>query len=121
VSASQGPLASGPGSVLYGTYTATIPAGVNAEPGTWRLTIGQFGVSFTRPDGQSFSPGTLEELTANEMVLGPDPGCPTQEGTPTEGRYRWSLEGEVLRLETVSDSCQDRIDTLTSDEWSLNP
>jgi hypothetical protein len=78
-------------------------------------------VSLTRPDGQSFSPGAVEELTANEIVVSPDPACPTQEGTPTEGRYRWSREGDTLRLEVVSDSCQDRIDTLTSSEWSVNP
>jgi hypothetical protein len=94
---------------------------VNAEPGTWGLTVTASEVSFRRPDGQSFSPGAVVDITANEIVLAADPGCPVQEGTPTEGRYRWSREGDALRLELVSDSCQDRIDTLTSGEWSMIP
>ena len=114
-------MASDPAVELYGTYTATIPSGVNAAPGAWKLTVTASGVNFTRPDGQSFSPGAIEELSANEIVLAPDPGCPTQEGTPTEGRYLWNRNGDALTLEVVSDSCQDRIDTLTSSEWSLNP
>jgi len=121
VSVSASPLGSDPGTQLHGSYTATIPAGVNASPGKWALTVATGDVRFTRPDGQSFSPGALVELTANGIVLAPDPGCPTQEGTPTEGRYRWSREGDALRFEVVSDSCQDRIDTLTTSEWSLNP
>ena len=106
--------------VPYGTYSATIPSGVNAQPGTWGLTITADVVSFTRPDGGSFSPGAVVDITATEIVLAPDPGCPVQEGTPTEGRYRWSREGDALRLELVSDSCQDRIDTLTSDVSSTS-
>lgn len=104
----------------YGTYSATIPSGVNASPGTWWLTVAEGSVTFTRPDGQSFSPGALEEITAEEIVLAPDLGCTAQQGTPTEGRYRWSREGAALRLEVVSDSCQDRIDTLTISEWLSN-
>ncbi len=121
VAASRGPAASGPAAQLYGTYYATIPSGVNAEPGKWKLTVSEFGLSFTRPDDQSFSPGALNELTASEIVLAPDPGCPVQAGTPTEGRYRWSRKGDALTLEVVSDSCKDRIDTLTSSEWSMTP
>jgi hypothetical protein len=120
-SASQGPVASDPAALLYGTYTATIPSGVNAAPGNWRLLVAADAVSFTPPDGHSFSPGAVEEITATEIVLAPDPGCPTQSGTPTEGRYGWTREGDVLKLEVVSDSCRDRSDTLTSSEWSLNP
>jgi hypothetical protein len=120
VSAAESLIASGP-AALYGRYTATIPSGVNAEPGEWTLTVKEREFSFRRPDGQTFTPGTLEEVTATEIVVGPDPGCPVQEGTATEGRYRWSREGDTLRLEVVSDSCQDRIDTLTSSDWSLIP
>lgn len=120
MSASQRSLASGPAALLFGTYGATIPSGVNASPGKWTLTVAADKVVFTRPDGQSFSPGAVEEISANELVLAPDPGCTVQQGTPTEGRYRWTLKGEALRFEVVSDSCQDRIDTLTSREWSLN-
>ena len=119
-SPSRGPRASGP-AALYGTYRATIPAGVNAEPGTWTLTVGEGSVLLKRPDGQGFSPGALEEVTTNEIVLTPNSGCTAQNGTPADGRYRWSHEGDALRLEVVSDSCQDRIDTLTASDWSPYP
>ena len=108
------------GAPIYGTYTATIPSGVNAAPGKWKLTVDGGGLTFTHPDGHSFSPGSVKAITANEIVIAPDPGCPVQEGAPTDGRYRWSLEGTSLTLEVISDSCQDRIDTLTSSEWSLS-
>jgi hypothetical protein len=121
VSASASPLGSDPGTRLYGTYTATIPSGVNASPGKWTLTVAPAHVLFTRPDGQRFSPGAVVELTANEIALAPDPGCPTQSGTPTEGRYAWSREGDALTFEVVTDSCQDRIDTLTTSGWALKP
>lgn len=114
-------VAAGDPAVLYGTYTASIPAGVNAPPGSWGLTVTPDEVTFTRPDGRSFSPGTLVELTATEIVLGPDPDCPVQEGPATEGRYLWSRDGDTLTLEVVSDSCQDRIDTFTSSTWSVSP
>ena len=104
----------------FGSYFAKIPSGLNAEPGTWTLVIGPDELRFYRPDGQTFTPGTLDEITETEIVLSPDPGCTVQQGTATEGRYRWSREADALSLEVVSDSCQDRIDTLTSSEWSLN-
>ena len=118
---SPSPLPSDPGALLFGTWTATIPAGVNASPGTWTLTVSAAGVNFTRPDGQGFSPGALLELTASEMELAADAGCPAQTGTPTAGRYRWTRDGDALTFEVVSDSCQDRIDTLTTSEWSRQP
>ena len=103
-----------------GTFTATIPSGVNAAPGEWKLSVSADGLWFTHPDGHGFRPGSVEELTATDLVLTPDPACPVQEGTPTSGHYRWSVEGTSLTLEVISDSCQDRIDTLTSDVWSLS-
>ena len=109
-----------PGARLHGTYIATIPSGVNASPGVWKLTLAASGVTFRRPDGQSFSPGAVKEITANEIVLAADPGCPVQEGAPTDGRYRWTVDGTSLTLAVISDSCQDRIDTLTSSEWTLS-
>ena len=102
-----------------GTYTATIPSGVNAAPGEWTLTVTTNGLGFTHPYGHRFSAGSIEEISATEIVLAPDPECPVQEGTPTNGRYRWSVEGALLTFEVISDSCRDRIDTLTSSEWSL--
>jgi hypothetical protein len=103
---------------LYGTYTATIPSGVNASPGDWTLTIAASGVVFTRPDFQRFNPGAIKEISANEIVLAPDMGCSVQAGTATDGRYRWTVDGTSLTLSVVSDSCQDRVDTLTSSKWS---
>jgi hypothetical protein len=91
---------------------------VNAAPGEWTLTVDAGGWTFTHPDGHSFSPGAVKEVTAAEVILAADPKCPVQVGTPTDGRYRWSVDGRSLTLEVISDSCQDRIDTLTSDSWS---
>ena len=102
-----------------GTYTATIPPGVNAAPGEWKLTITATGMTYTHPEGHRFSPGAIEEISANEVVFAPDPQCPVPQGTATTGRYGWSAEGSSLRFAAISDSCQDRIDTLTSSEWSL--
>jgi len=121
VAASPSPLPSDPGALLFGSWTATLPEGVNAEPGTWTLTVTANDLRFTRPDGQSFSPGALVELTASEVVLAADAGCPTQTGTPTEGRYGWTRDGDAVTFEVVSDSCQDRIDTLTTSSWTLKP
>ena len=108
-----------PGGPLYGTYVATIPSGVNAAPGDWTLTADAGRWMFTHPDGHRFSPGAVKEITASEVILAADPECPVQSGTPTDGRYRWSVDGTSLTLQVISDSCQDRIDTLTSDTWSL--
>jgi hypothetical protein len=106
---------------LYGSYTATIPSGVNAAPGDWSLDIATSGWTYTHPEGHRFTPGIVTELTANEVVLSPDRGCPVQAGTPTEGRYRWTLAGTSLKFDVISDSCQDRVDTLTSSVWARSP
>lgn len=110
-----------PGAPLYGSYTATVPSGLNAAPGKWSLTVAASEVTFTHPDGHRFVPGLVKKLTANEIVLSPDLGCPVQAGTPTEGRYRWTVDGTSLTLAVISDSCQDRIDTLTSSVWTRSP
>jgi hypothetical protein len=115
---SSPPAGIGAGADLIGTYVATIPEGVNASPGEWTLTVDAGAVTFTRPDGQSFSPGAVKELTAGEITLAADPGCPVQTGTPTDGRYRWAVDGTTLTLTLISDSCQDRIDTLTTGTWA---
>jgi hypothetical protein len=109
-----------PGAPLHGTWVATIPSGVNAAPGEWKLTVAAGGWTFTHPDGHTFSPGAVKEVTASEIVLAADPECPVEAGTPTDGRYRWNVDGTSLTLKVTSDSCQDRIDTLTSDTWSLS-
>lgn len=121
VAASPTPLPSDPGALLFGSWTAAIPAGVNASPGTWTLTVSATGVNFTHPDGHGFSPGALIELTASEMKLAADLGCPDQVGTPTAGHYRWTRDGDALTFEVVSDTCQDRVDVLTTSEWTVKP
>ena len=105
--------------IPHGTYTATIPSGVNAAPGEWKLTVAAGGITYTHPEGHGFSPGSIEEISATEIVFAADPTCPVQEGTPTTGRYGWSAERTSLTFVLISDSCQDRIDTLTSSAWTL--
>ena len=103
---------------ILGRYTATIPAGKNAMPGKWYLTVDNNGLQLENPaTGANFRPGTLVAFTGSELVLREDPGCTNQSGTPSKGEYRWALEGTNLGLTVVSDSCQDRIDTLTAAPW----
>jgi hypothetical protein len=106
--------------LLAGKYGTTIPADAGAPPGQWGLAIENGGLVFTHPEGRTFSPGTVEEVTATEIVLGPDPACPDQQ-TATAGRYRWNLDGDTLTFEEVSDSCRDRASTLTAEAWTLTP
>jgi hypothetical protein len=108
------------GLLPHGTYVATIPPGVNAAPGEWKLTVTANGITYIHPEGHSFSPGRVEAISATEIVFAPDPQCPVQEGTPTNGQYDWRVEGNSLSFAVIADSCQDRIDTLTSSEWSLS-
>lgn len=103
-----------------GRYTTTIGADTGAPPGKWTLVIENGELVFTHPDGRTFSPGDVQAVTANEIVLAPDPACPDQQ-TPTEGRYRWRLAGDTLKFEEVSDSCRDRAATLTVTDWTLMP
>jgi len=84
------------GAGLYGAYTATIPEGVNASPGEWTLTITAGSVSFTRPDGQSFSPGAVQELTATEIALA-NSSRPVDRGARTERPRRSPPGGRTTR------------------------
>jgi hypothetical protein len=105
-----------------GTYTAEIPAGVEAAPGQWRMEITNDGITWLNPEtGASFSPGDLVEVTSTTIVFAADPGCPDQGGTPTNGTYQWHTDGEQLVFTVDSDSCAGRSDTLTSAPWELAP
>ena len=73
------------------------------------------------PDGHAFDPGAIQEVSADAIVLAPDPACPNPDGAPGEGRYRWSVADGTLTFEVVSDPCQARVDTLTRAEWSMAP
>jgi hypothetical protein len=105
-----------------GTYSAEVPAGLEAGPGTWTLEIGPDGLMWTNPEnGATFSPGRVVELTSSTIVLGPDSGCPGQDGGPTAGTYEWQLDAGQLAFTLVSDSCAGRSDTLTASPWTLVP
>ena len=105
-----------------GSYSADVPAGLEAAPGLWKLEIAADGLMWTNPEnGATFSPGKVVEVTSSTIVLGPDPGCPDQVGGPTAGTYGWLLDGGQLTLTLVSDSCAGRRDTLTASPWTLVP
>ncbi len=117
----EGPLAGLP---LLGTYQSLIKAnGFQTDPsiGQWDLRIDAQGLTFIKPSGKEFSPGTVNEVTAGEITFAPDFGCPTQRGEATEGRYRWRLEGTSLIFTEISDSCGERANTLTQNPWELKP
>lgn len=100
-----------------GRYTAEIPEGLEAAPGIWTMEVTPEAITWTNPGGTSFSPGELVEVTSTTIVFGPDPGCPDQEGGPTEGAYTWSVDGGQLTFTFASDSCLGRRDTLTAAPW----
>lgn len=104
-----------------GTYTADVPAGVEAASGQWTMEIGADSIVWTHPEGHSLSPGDVLEMTSTEIVFAADPGCPDQGGEPTDGRYEWSWDGEAVSFTLDSDSCAGRRDTLTSAPWQLEP
>jgi hypothetical protein len=105
-----------------GSYSAEVPAGLEAAPGTWTLEVAADGLMWTNPEnGATFSPGEVVELTSSTIVLGPDPGCPGQDPAPTAGTYQWQLNAGQLAFTLVSDSCAGRSDTLTASPWTLVP
>jgi hypothetical protein len=109
--------ASGTNTIPPGRYLAELPAGLEGAPGLWQMDITPEAVTWTSPEGNSFSPGDLVEVTATRIVFAPDPECPDQAGEPTEGTYEWSVDGGQLSFTLVSDSCAGRRDTLTAVPW----
>ena len=115
---------SSPGTDLIppGRFTAEIPEGVEASPGRWTMEITQDEIVWTNPEtGSTFSPGDVVEVTSTRIVFAPDPGCPDQEGEPTQGTYEWYWEGGQLSFTLESDSCLGRRDTLTAAPWEAAP
>lgn len=105
-----------------GRYTAEIPEGVEAAPGQWTMEVTRDEILWTNPEtGSIFSPGEVVEVTSTRIVFAPDPGCPDQEGEPTEGSYEWSWDGGQLSFTLESDSCLGRRDTLTTAPWEPTP
>jgi hypothetical protein len=109
---------------LLGNYTTTLgPSGPELSepnpPGTWGLRItSETDAYFQPPEGPSFPVGNPIEVSADRIVLAPDPECPTQEGSPAKGTYEWQLTETTLTLTEVSDTCRDRAFVLTSKPWS---
>ena len=110
----------GASTIPPGTYTADIPEGVEAHPGTWRMEVTENAISWTNPDGVTFSPGEVLEVTSDRIVFAADPACPDQE-EPTDGAYGWEVAGNELSFTVESDSCAGRRDTLTAAAWELAP
>ena len=100
-----------------GRYTTELPAGLEGAPGLWQMDITPEAITWTSPEGNSFSPGEVVEVTTTTIVFAPDPECPDQAGEPTEGSYEWSVDGGQLTFTLVSDSCAGRRDTLTAAPW----
>lgn len=111
---------SGGGTIPPGTYTADIPEGVEAQAGTWTMEVTGNAITWTHPEGMTFSPGELLEVTGSRIVFAADPACPDQDD-PTEGAYQWEANGRELSFTVESDSCAGRRDTLTSATWDLAP
>jgi len=109
---------------LLGNYTTTLgPSGPELTepnpPGKWGLQItSETDAFFQPPKGPSFPAGNPIELSEDQMVFAPDPECPTQEGTPGNGVYEWRLNGNMLTITEVKDTCRDRAFVLTSKPWS---
>jgi hypothetical protein len=109
---------------LVGTYTTTLgPSGPDLEeanpPGRWQLLLtSPTEAYFQPPQGPSFPVGNPVAMTDDRVTFGPDAGCPTQTGTPGDGTYTWSLDGDTLTFTEVEDTCRDRVFVLTSQPWT---
>jgi len=105
-----------------GSYSADIPAGLEAAPGTWTMRIDAAGLTWTNPEtGATFTPGKVEDVTNSTIVFAPDPACPGQGGSATAGTYQWQLDAGQLAFTVLSDSCAGRRDTLTATPWTQVP
>jgi hypothetical protein len=109
---------------LVGTYTATLgPSGPELKeanpPGRWQLLLtSPTEAYFQPPEGPSFPVGNPVATEHDRVTFGPDAGCPTQTGTPGNGTYTWSLDGDTLTFTEVEDTCRDRVFVLTSQPWT---
>ena len=118
---SSAPAQMGP-DALIGNYTTTLgPSGPDLKepnpPGRWGLLItSETEAFFYPPQGPSF-PNPIE-ISKDRIIFSPDPECPTQEGVPGEGTYKWRLSGDRLTFTEVKDTCGDRVFVLTSKPWT---
>jgi hypothetical protein len=116
------PSASAASLLPLGRYVAEVPPGVEAAPGTWRMTITENGITWVNPlTGSSFSPGDVLDVSSTTIVLAPDPQCPDQGADATTGTYGWEFDGSVLTFALEADSCAGRRDTLTAAPWTITP
>ena len=112
------------GADLVGTYTTTLgPSGPELKepnpPGRWGLLLtSQTEAFFQPPEGPSFPVGNPAAIESGRITFGPDADCPTQAGTPANGTYEWTLDGETLTFAEVEDTCRDRVFVLTSNPWT---
>ena len=108
------------------TNTATVPQGVFAAtiqasdvPTTTSLPWGNLYLQFTAKDAQSgafvYNMGNDAPLHGNYQVAGnilsiSDEDCSAKHSDP--GKYTWTLDGDVLKLQKLVDVCSGRNDML---------
>lgn len=111
---------------IAGTYQAIVEGedatvGARSFTGEWGLVFGaDSSVSVMPPPG--FDGGTAglamrvyavtgEQLVTTLFASDFSRAC------ASVGRYRWTLQGDRLRLYTADDMCRERVAVLTSAEW----
>jgi hypothetical protein len=119
-----------------GTYSRTVPIPVaggsvlcrrcapyRLETGrtTLELSQGRFFVAHEapgKPTSSQFRSRGHFSVTEDEIVLFNDGNCPAM-----QGRYRWTLVGDRLTLETIEDPCpysRLRSRFLTATSWGVH-
>ncbi|HEX2680423.1 MAG TPA: hypothetical protein VHQ03_03945 [Candidatus Dormibacteraeota bacterium] len=85
--------------------------------GTWRLKVAGNTVDLLNPDGGR--PAAVGKvLPSSRIEFSPDPDCDGQTEVRS-GVYSFSVSGDHLTFTEVqnSDSCLDRVTTLTAHPW----
>lgn len=109
---------------IVGTYAAELgPSGPDLDepnpPGRWVLEVASVTEAYLAdPSGIRFPPGNPVQISDGAIVFAADAECPTQSGAAGEGRYEWTLEGDILTLTEVSDTCRDRAFVLSTEPWT---
>ena len=130
----------GPPAELLGTYTTTLKAAdVPAKPPPeladqrrWRLKITKDGgpddgpaLTILRPPSDALESSKLS--TSGDVLTLSDEECaptdPAGQYTLVTSSYRWALDGDTLRLETVKSGCTDKVvqTILTAEPWKKQP
>ena len=111
-----------PGSLITGTYRATIAprSGVVTRArmaGRWILGLNADGsIDLVAPPGlEAETSGVTYRLDGHEFQTNAFPNdlCPSQPGT-----YRWSKTSGRLRFALVSDPCEARVVLFTGQDWN---